>query len=443
MTNKTDLIQKYPILRKMAAYQPLFWQNPDFEQTNQAPFFSQADVLDAVFRLIRFQPYIESAFPETYNNQGAIESPLIKLNTLSGQLEQFWHHKIPGRIFLKADHQLPIAGSIKARGGIYAALKLAETIARTYSNMTFEDNYNILGSTDFYELFSHFEIVVGSTGNLGLSIGIIGRKLGFKVTVHLSHDAKAWKKDRLKEYGVHVVEHDSDFSDALASAREKATTQANTYFIDDENSQDLFLGYATAAYHLQTQLKQYQITVDQKHPLFVYLPAGVGGSPAGVTFGLKTLLGANVYPIFVEPTHVPSVTLGMITKKNHDISVYDLGLDGHTAADGLAVARPSNLAEKAVKYMLYGSVTFDDDDLFRYLYLLAASENILLEPSAAAGFTGLAYVLQHLDQPFELSQATHIIWATGGQLVPKAEMSAYIQKGASLLHPHPNNFVKF
>jgi D-serine dehydratase len=170
------------------------------------------------------------------------------------------------------------------------------------------------------------------------------------------------------------------------------------------------------------------ITVDEDHPLFVYLPCGVGGAPGGITYGLKSVYHDNVHCFFVEPTHAPSMLLGMATGLHNDISVQDLGIDGKTHADGLAVGRPSKLVGKMMDYVLGGIFTVDDYKLYDYMRCLNETENINIEPSACAAFEGCIklenteegkqYIKDH-NLKNKMQNAIHTAWATGGSLVPE------------------------
>ncbi|HEY4400371.1 MAG TPA: D-serine ammonia-lyase [Lactobacillaceae bacterium] len=432
MPSLTQLHTTFPQIEDLANYNPLFWQNPHYGERADLPF-SQADIFDAVARWQRFAPYLAQAFPETTATNGSIESPLLRVANMQKAFETLYQTTVPGKIFVKADSLLPISGSIKSRGGIYEVLKFAEQIAIEQGGLSYEDDYSVLLTPKFKQLFAQYGIAVGSTGNLGLSIGMAGASFGFQTTVHMSADARAWKKDLLRSKGVTVVEYDSDFTTAITAGRLQAENEPNTYFVDDEGSRDLFLGYASAAVHLQKQLHEAGVFPDADHPVFVYLPAGVGGSPAGVSFGMKSVLGEHIYPVFVEPTHVPSVTLGMMTGLNDEISVYDIGLDGKTHADGLAVGRPSRIAGHVMKTLLYGSQTFTDDVIYAYLTLLHETETLKVEPSSSAGFTGILPTIAHFDKPEILPNATHIVWATGGLLLPEDDYQTYVQHGQEVL----------
>lgn len=437
-----DLKTTYPLLQQLISLEEVLWINPKLvndSQRNQSLPLPQDDVTDAEKRLERFAPYIANVFPETQEANGIIESPLIKIPEMKIRLTEKYRQSIPGELLLKCDSHLPISGSIKARGGIYEILKHAEYLAIEHGLLAPEDDYSILASDQFRQFFANYSIAVGSTGNLGLSIGIISAKLGFKVTVHMSADARQWKKDLLRSKNVTVVEYASDYSKAVEEGRKQAEQDPTCYFVDDENSEDLFLGYAVAASRLKKQLDGLHIPVDENHPLFVYLPCGVGGGPGGVAFGLKLVFGEHVHCFFAEPTHSPAMLLGLMTGLHEKISVKDIGIDNITAADGLAVGRPSGFVGKVMEPMLSGSLTLSDETMFSLLKDLAETESIYLEPSALAGMIGPVILnkdeadyLDHQQLTAKMNHSTHIVWATGGSMVPEAIRNEYYQTGLDI-----------
>ncbi|MBR5163290.1 MAG: pyridoxal-phosphate dependent enzyme, partial [Schwartzia sp.] len=160
-------------------------------------------------------------------------------------------------------------------------------------------------------------------------------------------------------------------------------------------------------------------------------PCGVGGAPGGITFGLKHEFGDDVFCFFVEPTQAPCMLLGMATGLHNEICVQDVGLTGKTEADGLAVGRPSKFVGKTVEKLVSGIFTVSDEKLYVYLRGLLESEGIFIEPSACAAFQG-AVKLREMSRLFpedgrteeRLRSACHIVWATGGSMVPKEEREA-------------------
>ncbi|MFG0631065.1 D-serine ammonia-lyase [Pseudomonas sp. xss_2] len=435
---------RFPLIRDLVALQQTTWFNPGVVPTPQALVdvgLTAADVADASARLTRFASYLQRVFPETQSSGGIIESDIMPLTQLQPLLGERYGQTLTGALWLKRDSHLPISGSIKARGGIYEVLKHAEDLALAAKLITLDDDYALLDSERARALFGQYKIAVGSTGNLGMSIGIMGAALGFQVTVHMSADARQWKKDTLRAHGVTVVEYASDYSVAVAQGRQQAEADPGCHFVDDENSVNLFLGYSVAAERLKLQLAAANIRVDAQHPLFVYLPCGVGGAPGGVAFGLKLAFGDAVHCIFAEPTHSPCMLLGVYTGLHDQVSVQDFGIDNVTAADGLAVGRASGFVGKAMQRLLDGFYTVSDEEMYSLLALMERSEGLRLEPSALAGVPGIARVLAEqqgylarlgLDRQ-AMANATHLVWATGGNRVPDDEMQAYLAKGRELL----------
>lgn len=395
---------------------------------------SDEDIADAEERLTRFAPYIEKCFPETEETHGLIESPLKEIPDMKKSLEKAGS-KIPGKLLLKMDSHLAIAGSIKARGGIYEVLKHAETLAIRSGKLSLRDNYAKI--VDLKDFFAQYTVQVGSTGNLGLSIGIMSAFLGFKVKVHMSSDAKQWKKDMLRGKGVEVIEYRDDYSKAVEEGRKNSDMDPKSYFVDDEYSVDLFLGYAVAAKRLDRQLKEMDLHIDEDRNLIVYVPAGVGGAPGGIAYGLKRLYGDNVHVFFAEPVMCPSLLVGFASQRFENANVKDFGLSGETHADGLACASPSGFVTRIDNNLVSGDFTCNDGRLYDYMRMLMKTEDIRIEPSSCAAFAGPANLLSHENgrkyvaknglTAKKLENSVQICWATGGKLVPEEIWQEYLK----------------
>ena len=413
-----------PIPAPVRRAEPTIWRNPhrrDAASVLAASAFSEADMRGAEARWRRFAPLLAALFDGT--DEGRIDSPLLPV---APDLARTLRGGAPGSVWVKADHDLPVTGCIKARGGVYEVLAYAETLAEAAGLLRSGLSYAAFASDAFRDLFARHTVAVGSTGNLGFSVGVMGRALGFQVEVHMSHDAKAWKKQRLRELGARVVEHPGDYGLAVATARDAFRDCADAHFVDDEDSVDLFLGYAAAALDLQRQLASAGIAVDAAHPLFVYLPCGVGGAPGGVAFGLTLLFGDAVRPVFVEPVAAPCMLVQLAAGLDRPVSVYEAGLDNRTAADGLAVASASLLVARTVGALIDAVVTVPDAELFHWLRALWTGAGLRLEPSAASGFAALGRFLA--EAPPTSPKATHVVWTTGGAHLPDAEFEAALAR---------------
>lgn len=419
----------------------------------------------AAQRLAWAAPLLAQLFADGLGpTQGLVESPLLPSPGLQARLG------LPpsaGTLFVKADHALPVAGSVKARGGFHEVLEHAEALAVRHGLLPADPgaraavDARVLAGPEARALFARHQVAVGSTGNLGLAIGVMAAALGFEAVVHMSADAKGWKKDRLRQRGVQVVEHGGDYAQAVAAGRAGAQADARVHFVDDERSASLFLGYAVAGQRLAGQLAAAGRVVDAEHPLLVYLPCGVGGAPGGIAWGLAQQFGPHVHCLWAEPLQSPCCLLGLAarhpaTRRQHPglaalaaqaaaagepPSVYDIGLHNRTDADGLAVPRASALALAEAGPHLAGAYTVGDDDLHRLLHHAAQAEGLRLEPSACAGLAGPGLLWRHPAAQAclgasgvgrHLAQATHIAWATGGQAVPDAELQRFRARGAAL-----------
>lgn len=117
--------REFPQLEELIKTEPLTWLNE--KKTDDEPIHLHIE--EAEQRLRRFAPYLAKVFPDTQKSQGIIESPIQRVMLAENEVEKRFDLTISGQLWLKCDHQLPISGSIKARGGIYEVLAHAEELA--------------------------------------------------------------------------------------------------------------------------------------------------------------------------------------------------------------------------------------------------------------------------------------------------------------------------
>ncbi|MDO4753418.1 MAG: D-serine ammonia-lyase [Bacillota bacterium] len=346
-------------------------------------------------------------------------SDLVEMETFQIASSRVFAGSLPGRWFAKMDQTLPISGSVKIRGALYEILKYAEGLSS--------------GNLSEKQAFQGKTISVASTGNLGLSVGLIARRMGFYVKVYMSKEAVEWKKHLLKENGADVILVDGDYTEAVDLCR-RDSEREGFYFVDDERSELLYKGYAVAAY----EIAENPVVKSGKAPIFVYLPCGVGNAPSGIAAGLKALLGNRVHIFLAEPVQVPSVLVGMSSGKYDAVSVYDFGRSGMTVADGLACARMAGRTAEILDVCISGIYTVEDDKMLGLLKLVGECEGIRIEPSAAAALQGMGMIyytgegigyLRDRKIIADMDQSVHISWLTGGGMMPEDEYQKMYKLG--------------
>lgn len=369
----------------------------------------------------------------------SLASPFVDLDGLSKGLMPVIGGSLPGKWFGKMDSQLAVAGSVKARGGFFEVLVHAQQVAEAEGLDLFSEDPIVQRKVG--ELFSQHTISVGSTGNLGFAIGNLSRVLGFKSRIYMSAEAENWKIKRLRDMGCDVEVVEEDYTAAVAKGRSDAAKDQNNYFLDDENSQLLFRGYATAAMELKEDLdllyKEEGIP-GEKSPIFVYLPCGVGSAPAGIAAGLRLLYGDRVVMFTAEPTQCASVLLAVASGKYSAVSVYEYYMTNDTIADGLACAVAGEKASRTIAECIDGCYTAADSKLAWYVNAAHDYAEIKIEPSAAASIHG-PYSIYYTKAGFEYlkkrkimdatNDCVHISWFTGGGQIPKERYKEMLENG--------------
>jgi threonine dehydratase len=218
-------------------------------------------------------------------------------------------------------------------------------------------------------------VVAASAGNHAQGVALAAAALGATATVVMPAAAPLPKVAATRSYGAEVVLYGAAVEDALARAQELAA-ETGSVFIHPFDHPDVIAGQGTVGLEIAEQCPQVRTIV---------VPVGGGGLAAGIALAASTVLPrarlVGVQAEAIAPM-VPSIAVGQ------PVSVTPAA----TMADGIAVARPGELATSVLARLGAEIVTVSEENLSRGLLLCLERAKQVVEPAGAAG---VAAVLEH------------------------------------------------
>ncbi|MFW9848040.1 MAG: threonine ammonia-lyase [Candidatus Thorarchaeota archaeon] len=253
-----------------------------------------------------------------------------------------------GEIYLKLEN-LQKTGSFKVRGAAYAMSQLS-------------DNEKKAG------------VIAASAGNHAQGVAYAATRLGLKSTIVMPIFSPIAKIHATQGYGADVILHGATFDDALAHALETAENTGAT-FLHPFNDEDVIAGQGTIGLEILDELPDVEI---------VAIPVGGGGISTGIAVAIKEqkpdveIYGAEAS---TAASMLASLKAGKVT------TVTDLD----TVCDGIAVKTVGEKPFRIAKELLAGSVSVEDLEVTRTLFLLLERAKIVVEPAGCVALSAFQH----------------------------------------------------
>ncbi len=254
--------------------------------------------------------------------------------------------RIGGPVFLKCEN-LQRTGSFKARG---AYVRISRLTADERSR----------------------GVVAASAGNHAQGVAFAAALLGTKATVVMPEGAPLPKIAATRSYGAEVVLHGTQVEDALGRATELAGEQG-AVFIHPFEHPDVVAGQGTVGLEIVAQCPGVRTIV---------VPVGGGGLAAGIAIAARGS-DPSIRVVGVQAEAVAPFPASLAA--GHPVPVDP----APTMADGIAVARPGDLALGILAGLGAQVVTVSEEAMSRALLFCLERAKQLVEPAGAAGVAAL------------------------------------------------------
>jgi threonine dehydratase len=237
-------------------------------------------------------------------------------------------------------------------------------------------------------------VVAASAGNHAQGVAFAAALLGAKATVVMPEGAPLPKVAATRSYGAEIILHGERIEDALSCATALAGDRG-AVFIHPYEHPDILAGQGTVGLEIVAQCPDVRTIV---------VPVGGGGLAAGIAMAARGS-DPSIRVIGVQAEMVAPFPASLAA--GHPVPVES----APTMADGIAVARPGELALQVLAELAARVVTVSEEVLSRALLLCLERAKQVVEPAGAAGVAAL------LDDPRSIEPPAVVV-LSGGNIDP-------------------------
>ncbi len=258
--------------------------------------------------------------------------------------------KLAGRpVLLKPEHQQR-TGSFKIRGAYNRISRLPEGVP----------------------------VVAASAGNHAQGVALAASLTGRLATIFMPRNAALPKVEATREYGATVRLEGEVVDDCIALAQEFAADTGAVY-VPPFDDLDVIAGQGTVGLELLEEAPEAEVIV---------VPVGGGGLVSGVGAAVAlsqppSSSGKRPRVVGVEAAGAPTLTEALAAGR--PITLPRLA----TMADGISVARCSDLTLSLTDRFVDEIVTVDEEEISQAMLLLVERAKAVVEPSGAASLAAI------------------------------------------------------
>jgi threonine dehydratase len=218
-------------------------------------------------------------------------------------------------------------------------------------------------------------VVAASAGNHAQGVALAASLTGREATIFMPRGAALPKVEATRNYGA-VVRLEGEMVDECIEAAKVFAAATGAIYVPPFDDPEVIAGQGTIGLELMEEAPEAEVIV---------VPAGGGGLLAGVAaaMALAPRPGPRAKVVGVEAAGAPTMTAALAA--GHPVTLGRVA----TMADGIAIARCSELTLAHAEKFVDSIVTVDEEEISRAMLLSVERAKAVVEPAGAASLAAV------------------------------------------------------